>query len=390
MARQTVRPLLTALLLLAPLAGPARGAPPGLVQVTDSGLIREAPPPDQPALAALQRVRQAFTFANGTARYTLDYHGYWDAKSGAAKPTAEGYLGLPQPSSCNWYGGGFLDVLLDGASLGTIQPAPRLVEQGPRGLAELLWKAPQGQVRLRVLQEPGQDYLAVEVAFAPPAGDHRLTLALRCFPSYFTSWNKRDGWRQVIGPATQVEQGKTAALDPARDPWLLYQDRVFDVALKAADSAGPCALLLLPEQVAALQVAPTSYPVATTLTLKPEVRSARLALWEFPKKTNAESLQRLREGAAAVTARLRALDFGDSQVAACDLARERAALAAMLAKVKEPGKWQPPLAALLDQVEASRQAARNADLEAERAASEALAKYREAVWELRFEALLSD
>ncbi|HEX2988716.1 MAG TPA: hypothetical protein VHS06_11170 [Chloroflexota bacterium] len=391
-----MRPPLALLLflgLLGPLAAASAQVPagqqPARVQVVDSGLTRK--PPAEQGFDGLQYTSQGFTLSNGVVRYGIDYHAYWDAEGKTAKPSPEGYLGMPLPTGCNWYHGGFMSVSFNGLNLGNIAPAVlRVVEQGQRGLIELLWKTAEGQVRIRFLQEPEADYLAAELAVLPTSEIRSLDLSLRCYPSYFTGWNKRDGWRQIIGPMTTTEQGQTKALDPLQDWWLLYQDRVFDYALNRDDSAGPCGLLYLPEQIKSVQVLPTSYPVTTNVTVKPTVRSVRLAFWEFPKKTNAESLQRLRQGAAQVAEHLRQVDFSDSQVAAFDAAGERAALAAMIAKTKEPEAWRQRLAPMLDQVAAAQQAYRSNDLSAEQTASAALAKYRDAVWDLKFEALLSD
>ena len=234
-----------------------------------------------------------FTLNNGLLRYILGYQAHWATDGLAVHLSPEGYLGMPGPTSANWYAGGFMNILLNGKSLGKERPAGlRLVERGERGMVEMLWDAPDAQLRVRFMLEPGCDYLACELAVQPKTDLQRLELALNCFPSYFTSWNKRDGWRQIVGPATTVEQGAEATPDPAQDYWLLYQDTVFDVATEK-DSGGPCGLLVVPEQVATMKVRPTSYPVSTHLAAAPGVLRWRMAFWDFHSKTNAPALHLL-------------------------------------------------------------------------------------------------
>jgi hypothetical protein len=388
LGRSFARSMVTAALALLPALACAQ-AQYSQVQVVDSGLTRTEPTAEK-GFEGTEYVRQSFTLSNGLIRYMVDYHAYWDPKSEVTKQSPEGYIGMPLPTSCNWYHGGFMAISFNGQSLGNLRPTSiRAVEHGNRGLVEFFWKTTEGQLRIRFLQEPATDYLAAEIAVQPAKELRNLDVYLRCFPSFFTSAYKRDGWRQVIGPATTIEQGQTQKLDPAKDPWLLYQDRVFDVA-KEKDSNGPCAALWLPEQIKSLQVAPASYPVPTSISAKPEVRSLRFAFWEFPKKTNADALKLLQQTAPQVSDRLRKLDFGDSQVAAMDPAKERATLDAMIAKTADPEKWQKQLVPLLEQATTAREALKNNDLSAEQTASEALTKYREAVWDLKFDALLSD
>ena len=331
-----------------------------------------------------------FTLNNGLLRYILGYQAHWATDGLAVHLSPEGYLGMPGPTSANWYAGGFMNILLNGKSLGKERPAGlRLVERGERGMVEMLWDAPDAQLRVRFMLEPGCDYLACELAVQPKTDLQRLELALNCFPSYFTSWNKRDGWRQIVGPATTVEQGAEATPDPAQDYWLLYQDTVFDVATEK-DSGGPCGLLVVPEQVATMKVRPTSYPVSTHLAAAPGVLRWRMAFWDFHSKTNAEALQRLRSGAQEVLEHLREADFADRRVAAFDAARERAELDAMIARSTEPERWRQSLVPVLDKIAAALEANQGGDLAAEHAASVAMGEYAEGLWDLKFDALLND
>jgi hypothetical protein len=265
----------------------------------------------------------------------------------------------------------------------------RIVEGGERGMAEILWDIEDAQVRVRFMLEPDCDYLACELAIQPRTDLKRLEMALNCYPSFFTGWHKRDGWRQIVGPATTTEQGEQATLDPAQDYWLLYQDTVFDVASEK-DSAGPGALLIVPDQVSGLTVRPTSYPVSTRLVAKEGVLRWRMAFWDFHKMTNAEALARMQEAAPEVLARLRDADFTDREVAGFNMARERAELDAMIARSSEPDRWKKTLVPLIEKIAAASKADRENDLSAEHAASTAIAEYTEGLWDLKFDALLND
>jgi hypothetical protein len=368
----------------------AQSQPADQVQVSDPGMKLE--PTKDEKFAGLQLGNQALSLSNSLIRYGLSYHAYFDPAGGsAAKPTPEGYLGMPEPSGCNWYSGGFLYLNLNGKDLGTVRPAVvRAVEQGERGQVEIIWAPPEGQVRLRFLLEPKADYLACELALRPTQEIKSLNLSFRCYPSFFTTWFHRDGWRQVVGPTTVTEQDKPAQLDPVKDNWLLYQDTVFDVAKNPTDSAGPCALLYLPEQLTSVQVAPGSYAVGTEVAVKPDVRNLRFAVWEFPQKTNAQVLAELRQTAPQVTARLRQLDFTERDLATFDAAKERATLDALIAKSSDPERWRKSLAPILDKITAALRALQGGDFLAEQTASQAIAEYREAVWGPKFDALLSE
>jgi hypothetical protein len=380
-----VRRLWVLPLCLAMACTPVLAADPA-VQVTDKGPVVK--PLTEGASAGSDHVSHTLTLSNGVCRYGISYNGTWD-QSGGAKPTAEGYLGMPLPGGDNWYAGGFMDVIANGKSLGGIRPLPlRVVEQGERGLIEVLFPAQPTPVRLRFLLEPETDYLACEIAANAPLTS--LSLNLRCFPSYFTSWNKKDGWRQVISPSGTLEQGQDATLQAATDWWFFYQDTVFDAAKNPTESGGPCAMLMLPEQAQTARVVVGSYPVSTGIPFKPGLTSVRLAFWDFRKQPNAPALEHLRGIAPQVADRLRKLDFNDRGVAGFNTQGERAKLDALIAHSSDPAKWRQTLTPVFEAITTALQAYQGGDFIAEQRAAEALAKYREALWDLKFDALLTD
>jgi len=370
------------LLLLACLVMPAAHAD---VLVTDNGETSR-PVTDGPAKGS-DLVSHGVILNNGPTRYGLNTVFYVD-KNGVARSADEGYLGMPVPASDNWYGGGFLDVIANGKSLGGTKPLPlRVVERGRRGLVELLFPTSPAPVRLRFLLEQDSDYLACEIASAKPMAS--LALRLLCFPSYFTAWNHKDGWRQIITPTRTLEQGQNADLPGATDWWLFYQDRIFDVATNA-DSDGPCAALMLPEQVQTIHPDVGSYGVPTSVLCKPALTSLRIAFWDFHQQPNATALKHLRDIAPQVAERLRKLDFNDSRVAAVNAQGERARLDALIAHSSDPAKWQAALMPMFEAITTATQAAQAGDFLAEQKAAEAITKYREALWDVKFDALLND
>jgi len=372
-------------LYLGALAVPVLAADEG-VHVADRGQTVK-PITEGPATGS-DHVSYAFVLSNATCRYGISYNGYW-SQDGGAKATPEGYLGMPAPGGDNWYAGGFLDVVANGQSLGGTRPlTPRAIEQGERGLIEVLFPAQPTPVRLRFLLEPDTDYLACEIAANAPLKS--LSLNLRCFPSCFTSWNKKDGWRQVISPSGIIEQGKDATLQAATDWWLFYQDTVLDYATNATDSGGPCAMLMLPEQAQTARVTVTSYPVSTSVACKPDLTFVRLAFWDFRKQPNGPALQHLRAIAPQVADRLRKLDFNDRGVAAFNARGERAKLDELVAHSSDPAKWKQTLTPVFEAIMTALQAYAGGDFIAEQKAAEAIAKYREALWDLKFDALLTD
>lgn len=360
------------------------------VQVTDSGYATD--PVRDAKLAGMVQGHQTLQFANARQRYAIAYNILEDPTGARpARRPDEGYIGMPLPAACNWYAGGFLDVVVNGRSLGATK-VRRLgaAEQGERGSGDLLWVVPEGQVRLRFLLEPSTDYLACELALVPATPVKSLTISLRCFPSFFTAWHHRDGWRQIVGPRQTIEQGPRQSLDFANNPWLLYQDRVFDVAQNSADSAGPCAFAFLPEQVQTLTIDPGSYSVGTEVVLKPEAQSLRFAFWDFHQITNAAALAELRRDAPGVIAHLRQLDFSDRMVQAFDVTRERTALDGLLARSSAPDKFRPTCYPLFEKIAAGVAALKGGDMLAEQTVGDLIRQYRDLQWDLKIDALLND
>jgi hypothetical protein len=131
-------------------------------------------------------------------RFGLRYCACWDPVHGGQAVPLEGYIGMPEPNACNWYHSGFLRLIINGQDIGTTKLADMYAgETGERASITMLWKTPQGPVRVRFLGLPTDDRLFCELALDPTVEVTSLQVALNCYPSFFTAAYHRDGWRRV-------------------------------------------------------------------------------------------------------------------------------------------------------------------------------------------------
>ena len=139
-------------------------------------------------------VRQYASLDTGTITYGLQYNACWDPAHANGTGFLEGYIGMPQPTSANWYGGGFMGLKINGVDLGASRMSDCWVsEQGARGNLKMFWDTPQAGVTASVVALPGDDRLFCGLTLNPKTDIKSLSLRLLAYPSYFTYWNKRDG-----------------------------------------------------------------------------------------------------------------------------------------------------------------------------------------------------
>jgi hypothetical protein len=74
---------------------------------------------------------QTATFTLDKLRYAIKYSVRLDADHGDRILPSEGYLGMPLPSSCNWYHSGFMFILLDGDDIGARTPLSSMTIRRP-------------------------------------------------------------------------------------------------------------------------------------------------------------------------------------------------------------------------------------------------------------------
>lgn len=274
---------------------------------------------------------QVATFGFGPHSYAIAYRVAIPPKEKDTDRVVpiEGYVGMPRPSSCNWYHGGFLAISINGHDIGTTPITSMMaVESGERAIVDMVWETDQADVRVRFLGLPGQDYLATEITIDPKQEITSIGLLLRCYPSYFTSHHKRVGARRIKTPSAIIAQGNKTTLPAAENWWAVYYDEIFDTA--NGEGEGPCAVLMPPGEASEIAFDPGSYAVSTSITYPPETRTIHLALWDFRGATNAEALKRVETGAEQVSQMLTETDYRPRTVREFNVAETRALLESIL------------------------------------------------------------
>jgi hypothetical protein len=271
-------------------------------------------------------------FGFGPIAYAISEKHRYLADDPTVYEMGEGYIGMPAPSSANWYHTGFLFVQINGHHVQIPATSVMSVESGDRAILDMVWHDPDALVRTRFFGLPGENWLGCEVKVEPINEITSLTIALRCYPSFFTSAYNRDGARRIQTPSLLVEEGAAAEGALAENPWAFYYDEVFDVARGEGD--GPCAMLALPVDGATIRYEPGSYAVNTTLYFPPDTRTIGFAFWDYKGLTNADALADLQGQADTVLATLETADLTPKAVAEFDIAAVRASLEEALASAE--------------------------------------------------------
>ncbi len=228
-------------------------------------------------------------------QYTLTYHVCVER---AAHPDMlevwprEGGLGVGMiaPTGCNFYAGGFIDLLIDGASIGGNQATiERLTWPAATGY-RLTWQIPGATVALTFVGADGDDHLTLHGAVQSEEIINTVEVRLRCFPSSFTEPRERF----VATAGRELEAGARVVLPPD-ECWALFADRHFDEATLPAQSRGPCALLFEPMQMSRAMLDVGACQIEAQFELMPGQTSFDLALWEFPDLANAAALAAMRQ-----------------------------------------------------------------------------------------------
>lgn len=273
---------------------------------------------------------QTATFGLAGGTYRIAYKACVDPAHGSQVAPLEGYIGMPAPCSCNWYHGGFLFIGVNGRNIGLNPLSSMMVaESGERAILDMVWRDEVANVRARFIGLPGMDCLLCEVTIEPLQEITSVGVDLRCYPSYFTAHNRRDGARRIQTPSTLVEQGQDVTVPLAENWWAVYYDEIFDVA--KGEGEGPCSMLIAPPADGEIRFAPGSYAVSTHISLPAETRTVRMAFWDHKGMSNADALALVRDQAPAVEELLLQADFTPAAVTEFDAAQARAAVERALA-----------------------------------------------------------
>jgi hypothetical protein len=367
------------------------GQAPPQVSVTDHGAQTAICGPGAPAhIVGLPRTTHTIGMDTGVRKYGLSYVVAHDEKRPGVAIPGEGYIGMPEPENCNWYGGGFFDLQINGQTLGTT-PIQTLGgrSSGQRGQVDFVFDTAMAVVRIRFVGQAGSDALYCQALLEPKTEITGLRLVLRCYPSAFVS----NAERHVLTPSRDLAQGAKAELDPATECWLLYYDRVFDTGYATATSrgAGPCAVLWPGSQAGKVTFTVASYGIDTVMDLRPEAHDLRFVFFDFAGTGNETAMASLRQRAPGLLQELPAFAFTDAGVATWPLARKQQEITAALAAVPEDreaaaayARWGAELETQLQLVRAGGAGA----ILAEAKAAATIAAWERGVPELKLKVLL--
>ena len=399
--KQAVRGFVVVALLLVPsVASVLAGEPNGEVSVQDGG--------SQVALATFECTRghkvetRLISLDSGAVKYTFRYCGCVDPSHGDERPAAEGNFGMPEPTSANWYWGGFLNILINGKDATRYRLADlRVTETGRRGAFQVIWAHPDADVGLRLLMLPGANHVMAHLVWKPrptatptPTSQPQATIKsvvvrLTCYPSFFTTSRHRHGDRHCQTPRIDKHEPEILELVPEKDTYLYFYDTVFDVAKGEGD--GPCAALVAPEALRCGRVHLGDYSVVSELTLRPEVGQARLVFWDFTGHKNAEAAAYLKAHAAEDLARLAQTDFRPEAVRRIQADRLQTEAVGLLTAAADDGKpYRARMGEFLTRVAVLKASADKGDWKAEAELTTVLAGSADLFWKLKALATLNE
>jgi len=366
---------------------------PTSVLVTDHGPQTAIAGPGAPKhIVGLPRTMHTISLDSGGRVYGLRYVVAHDEKRPGIAIPGEGYVGMPQPADCNWYGGGFLDLEINGRSIGTT-PIHTFAGRGvgKRGYVDFIFDTVLAVVRLRFVALAGNDALYCQALLEPKSEITSLRVTLRCYPSAFVS----TGERHVLTPVRDLEQGERAELDLDTERWLLYYDRIFDAGYATASQRGlgPCAVLWPPEQAGKVAFSVGGYGIDTVMDIQPRQRDLRFVFFDFAGTGNETAKAALRERAPGLQKELSMFVFTDASVAGWPLAEKQREVQPLLAALPEDqgavgtyNRWAAELAKQLPLITAGAPGA----IMAEANAATAIAAWERGLPELRLKALLRE
>lgn len=366
---------------------------PPRVMVMDSGVQTGIIGPGAPRhTIGLRRHKQTITLDTSSRAFGLCYVVARDPKRPRVAIPGEGYIGMVRPAGCNWYGGGFFDLQINGRSIGPtpIHSLTGRASEG-RGTADFVFDTSQTVVRVRFVAKAGGDCLFAQVRLEPKTEIKSVRVVARCYPSAFVSHAER----HVLTATRDLAQGERASLDVADEWWTLYYDRIFDAGhiAPACSGVGPCAVLWLPGQTNKASFIVGSYGIDTRFDLKPELRDFRFVFFDYAGTKNEAAKADLRGRAQALREELTTFAFTDPALANWPLAQKRAEVQRALASVPEDKeaaaryeRWARELAAQLKRVRAGSAGA----VMAEAAAAKTIAQWERGLPALKLEALLNE
>lgn len=347
---------------------------------------------DYPGHANHERQIITFTLDSGMIGYAIQYSYCADPSHAPDVATPEGYIGMPQPSWENWYGNGFLYIIVNDRDIGLTRPSViRKLEDAERGSVQIVWDRNDAQVRLTFMVLPKETALLIEVAVFPKTEFRSLSLTLVAYPAAYTT----QGQRCLVTPKRKVTQVQTVEISPQEEWWLLYQDNKFDKA--KGHTVGGCGAVFLTEEVESGKVSVEAYPIVTELRCKAGISRVHFAVWDFCDKTNAEAEAFIKANAHRVAKLLRRIDFTCRHLRKEEWSKLRATVTELLPYAKRNPDLFEKASALVREVDEAHNRITEfvskgqiAPPELENTILANLEKLEPLMWELRFEKLFSE
>lgn len=346
---------------------------------------------DYPGHSGHERKTMTFSLDSGTIRYAIKY-GYCADKSHAPDVAIpEGYIGMPEPRWENWYGNGFLYIIVNGKDIGLTKPSViRKLEEGERGSVQIVWDRDDVHVRLTFLALVNERALLAEIAVFARTDLKSLSVRLVAYPAAYTT----QGERCVVTPVRSITQVQRAKISPQNEWWLVYQDKKFDRA--KGHAIGGCGAIFLPEEVESAEVNVEVYPIVTEMRCAAGINRFHFAVFDFYDMTNAEAEEFMRANAQRVAKLLRTTDFSCRYLREDEWKKLKAVVLEALPYAKHNQKLCEAVSNLVGEVDKLYQRMNElaskglpTPLELEDAILANLEKLKPLVWELKFEKLFS-
>ena len=361
------------------------------VLVTDGGPQTSIAGPGAPThIVGLPRTSHVIVMDTGVRDFGLRYIVARDDKRPGVAIPGEGYIGMLRPADCNWYGGGFFDLWINGKSIGST-PIHSLVGRsaGRRGSVDFVFDTPLSLVRIRFVALAGNDALYCQTLLEPKEEIKSLRLIVRCYPSAYVS----NSDRHVLTATRDLAQGERVELDLASEWWLLYYDRVFDAGhvSPSRTGIGPCSMLWLGRQAEKVGFTVGNYGTDTAMDLKPQVRDFRFVFFDYKGTKNQAAMADLRQRAAGLRRELAAFPFADQSVAGWPLAQKQKRITQVLATMpgeRETAARYRQWAAELPELLKLTQSGAAGSVMAEAAAAKIIREWEQGLPALKLKALL--
>jgi len=216
-------------------------------------------------------------------------------------------IGMSRPTENNWFSSGFFNLEVNGMSLGNAMPEFTVVDaaeerQGVRGA----WKLDYADVEI-VFSLLEDDALLMDGRITPTGTKpHTLKIELFCVPSA-GEWNwapeSMDKW--LLTATRHDQHSRVPYLDLTKEHWFLFYDKINDYPYVnpegskpgryGAESRGPCAFLLEPENVHWAHVNLTNRFIRTFLQYTKGTTRFRLAFYDLFKVGNERAIQYFKD-----------------------------------------------------------------------------------------------